>query len=332
MRTTDAETSQTAIVVIGRNEGARLGLALEAAMKCTKQLVYVDSASHDGSAELATSLGITTVRLDPNSLMSAAAARNAGLGEVRRRYPQCPYVQFVDGDCILAAGWIDQAIHFLDSHGRAAVACGRRYEADPGSSIYNRLIDEEWDTPVGIAASSGGDAMMRVSAFEQVGGFRPDLKAGEEPELAARLRAVGWEIWRLQGRMAEHDARILRFRQWWQRCTRGGYGYAEVWSETRSLPERVFGAQLRSCLFWALLMPMTVTVLALLLKEPSLLLLIIFAYALQIARIAVRRGRLNFRNIQTGAMLVLAKFPEVLGALSYFVGKPSNRVADYKAS
>lgn len=332
MMMTDAETSRTAVVVIGRNEGERLKRALEEAMRCTNQLVYVDSASNDGSADLAIGLGIVTVRLGPSGSLSAAAARNAGLSEVRRHFPQCAYVQFIDGDCILAPGWLVQAIRFLDNNPQAAVACGRRFEADPESSLYNRLIDEEWNTPIGPAASSGGDAMMRVSAFEQVGGFRPDLKAGEEPELAGRLRAAGWEIWRLDGPMTEHDARIFRFRQWWQRCTRGGYGYAQVWTETRALPERVFAAQLKSALSWAVLLPVAAACLAVLLKDARILLVIIAAYGLQTLRIAIRRDGLSFKNIESSAMVLLAKFPEALGALNYFFGKPANRLADYKAS
>ena len=36
--------------------------------------------------------------------------------------------------------------------------------------------------------------LVRVEAFEAVGGFRPELIAGEEPELCMRLREKGWKI------------------------------------------------------------------------------------------------------------------------------------------
>ncbi len=70
-----------------------------------------------------------------------------------------------DGDCILDSKWIDTAVSFLESNAEFAVACGRRREIDPETSIYNRLIDMEWDTPVGEAKACGGDALMRVKAF-----------------------------------------------------------------------------------------------------------------------------------------------------------------------
>jgi hypothetical protein len=46
--------------------------------------------------------------------------------------------------------------------------------AHPERSIYNRLCDIEWNTPVGAAKAVGGIAMMRVAALAAVGGFRED--------------------------------------------------------------------------------------------------------------------------------------------------------------
>lgn len=43
----------------------------------------------------------------------------------------------------------------------------------------------------------GGDMLIRAGAFRQVGGYRDDLIAGEEPELCVRLRSSGWRVWRL---------------------------------------------------------------------------------------------------------------------------------------
>ena len=318
-------------VVIGRNEGERLGQSLRTLRAVSNQIVYVDSGSTDGSVELARNLGVVAIELDDSAPHTAARGRNAGFREARERYPTCEYVQFIDGDCILEPGWLESATEFLDSNPKAAVACGRRIEAHPDESFYNRLIDEEWNTPVGRADYSGGDALVRASAFEQIGGFRPELKAGEEPEMTTRLRAEGWEIWRIDAPMTIHDARIHRFGQWWTRSIRGGYGYAEVWSTTGQLPRRVFDAQLRRAFFWALGLPLVVFVVALSLREPLLLLALPAIYFAQIVRIAARRG-LSLRSLQSASMILLAKLPESIGALSYFLGQKSNRLADYKST
>ena len=324
-------SQRVAFVVIGRNEGERLGQSLRTLRAVSDQVVYVDSGSTDGSVALARNLGAIAIELDDSAPHTAARGRNAGFREARERYPSCEYVQFIDGDCILEPGWLESATDFLDSNSKAAVACGRRIEAHPDESFYNRLIDEEWNTPIGRSDYSGGDALVRVSAFEQIGGFRPELKAGEEPEMTTRLRAAGWEIWRIDAPMTIHDARIHRFGQWWTRSVRGGYGYAEVWSTTGQLPRRVFDAQLRRAFFWTLGLPLVVMVVALIVREPLLLLALPAIYGAQILRIAVRRG-LSLRSAQSAAMILLAKLPESIGALSYFLGQKSNRLADYKSA
>lgn len=324
-------SGRVAFVVIGRNEGERLRPALEALLTQSRKVIYVDSASTDRSAELARKLGTITIVLGEDEPLSAALGRNTGFAEARRRFPECEFVQFIDGDCVIADAWIDKAVAFMDSAPRAAVACGRRTEAHPEASLYNRLIDEEWDTPVGRSLYSGGDSLVRVSAFEQVGGFRSELRAGEEPEMTTRLRTAGWEVWRLDAPMTTHDARMLRFDQWWQRSVRGGYGYAQVWTMTRRNPESVFGPQLRSAIFWALSLPLLVCLAAILLREPLVLLLLPTAWFAQIARIAARRG-FSPRAWLSAAMLLLAKLPETVGVLNYFRGQRADRLTDYKAT
>ena len=78
-------------------------------------------------------------------------------------------------------------------HSDVAVVCGRRRERHPSASIYNRLCDIEWDTPVGQTSACGGDSLVRAEAFEAVGGFRAQLMAGEEPEalLSAEVEDLG---------------------------------------------------------------------------------------------------------------------------------------------
>jgi hypothetical protein len=132
-------------------------------------------------------------------------------------------VQFIDGDCQLVSGWLDAATGFLEQHSDYAVACGRRRERFPEQSLYNRLCDVEWDTPIGDATACGGDALIRVKAFVEVDGYRDDLIAGEEPEMCFRMRQGRWKIYRLDVEMTWHDAAITQFGQWWRRCKRAGF-------------------------------------------------------------------------------------------------------------
>jgi glycosyltransferase involved in cell wall biosynthesis len=250
-----ASTTRIGLVAIGRNEGTRLRACLESARNAGLVMVYVDSGSTDGSGELARSLGAIVVDLDLSKPFTAARARNEGFAALLAQHPDLTYVQFVDGDCQLQPDWIATARAFLDTHPDYAVACGRRRERFPDATIYNQLCDLEWNTPVGDALSCGGDALIRVTAFQAVGGYNPTVIAGEEPEMCVRLRALGNRIRRLDAEMTLHDAAMTRFGQWWKRNVRAGHAFAEGFHRHGQPPERMWRKSVRSNYFWTILFP-----------------------------------------------------------------------------
>src|SRR5262249_41651645 len=158
--------------------------------------------------------GIVVVQLDAALPFTAARARNEGFAAAKQRWPSLRYIQFIDGDCELVPGWITTARAFIEQERNVAVVCGRRRELYPQRSTYNKLSDIEWNTPIGETLACGGDSLMRVDAFKQVAGLRPELIAGEEPDLCRRLRGVGWKVWRIDAEMTRHDAAMTEFRQW----------------------------------------------------------------------------------------------------------------------
>ena len=101
----------------------------------------------------------------------------------------------------MVEGWFEAALAAMDRDPQLAVVCGRRRERFRERSIYHRLCDLEWDTPVGEARACGGDALMRVTALQQAGGYNEAVIAGEEPELCVRLRQCGWKVWRIEAEM-----------------------------------------------------------------------------------------------------------------------------------
>jgi GT2 family glycosyltransferase len=302
-------------VAIGRNEGERLRRCLQSVLGRFPAIVYVDSGSTDGSAELARSLGAIVVALDMSRPFTAARARNAGFRRLREAAPGLFAVQFVDGDCEVREGWLERGVAFLQEHPEAAAVCGRNRERFPERSLYNRLCDMEWDTPVGETQACGGNVMIRAAAFEQAGGFNEDLIAGEEPELCLRMRRAGWRIWRLDIEMTLHDAAMTRFGQWWRRTQRAGYAFAEGSSLHGSGPERHWVRETRSATFWGIAVPLLTVALLILVGPAGALLLL--AYPLQVARLAARgSGRLRDRFLHA-SFLVLGKFAEALGQLRF---------------
>lgn len=219
------------VVVIGRNEGARLRRCLSVLRESSSSelpVVYVDSGSTDGSVEFARSVGAAVVELDLTTKFTAARARNAGFERLRQEVPSLRFVQFIDGDCELVSSWLSVATARLEADPELAVVCGRRRERHPEQTVFNRLCDLEWDTPVGEARACGGDALMRSNAFLRVGGFRETLIAGEEPELCFRLRQLGYKVERLDEEMTLHDAAMSKVSQWFQRTKRSGHAFAEM--------------------------------------------------------------------------------------------------------
>ncbi|BBT38412.1 glycosyltransferase family 2 protein [Pseudomonas putida] len=305
------------VVVIGRNEGSRLERCLASLAGAADQVVYVDSGSTDGSVQMAQARGIEVLALDMTQPFTAARARNEGFACLHRLMPSVRYVQFVDGDCEVVAGWLPAAQAFLDQHPEVAVVCGRRRERYPTRSIYNQLCDLEWDTPVGQAKACGGDALMRADAFVQVNGYRADLIAGEEPELCVRLRAQGWKVWRLDAEMTLHDAAITRFSQWWRRSLRGGYAFAEGAFLHGAAPERHWLRESRRAWVWGLGIPLATLLACTLFGWGGLLLLLV--YPLQVLRLMRRgRGSLQQNGLQAG-FLVLGKFPEMCGQVKFLL-------------
>lgn len=310
--------SEIGLVAIGRNEGDRLRRCLESVVGNVRQVVYVDSGSTDGSAEMARSLGAEVVNLDLSIPFTAARARNAGLARLVALHPDLAYVQFVDGDCEVVATWLAQAQQQLDSHPEWAVVCGRRRERFPDQTLYNKLCDLEWNTPLGETKACGGDALMRIAAVQQVGGYNPTLIAGEEPELCVRLRQQAWKIYRLDAEMTLHDAQMTQFGQWWTRSRRAGHAFAEGSSLHGQPPECHWVRETRSNWLWGLGIPGVAIALAWPTHGLSLLLLLGYGLmAYKIYRYMHSTGLPSNDSALYALFCVLGKFPNALGQLTF---------------
>lgn len=214
------------VVIIGRNEGQRLIKCIQSVQSAdwngySYELIYVDSNSGDGSVENAQKLGAIVATLDDPS-PSAGKARNLGW-----KMAKAPFVLFLDGDTQLHPNFVTQALNALQEPELCAVF-GRLKEVHPEKSIYIRVMDLDWVFPFGGALFFGGNVLVKRCAIAAVDGFDPTLKAGEEPEMCARIRADGWKIEHIDVPMATHDLAITTFKAYWLRAYRSGIAYAEV--------------------------------------------------------------------------------------------------------
>jgi len=216
------------VVVIGRNEGQRLARCLESIRLIrgfdgeSIEMIYVDSASQDGSTEVAATSGAEVIVVHAER-PTAALGRNAGW-----RIAKAEFILFLDGDTILHPDFVKAALEPMSQDVSIAAVWGHRREIHPVASIYNRILDLDWVYAPGIAEFCGGDVLIRRRALDEVGGYDSELIAGEEPEMCRRMRACGYRILHIDHPMTGHDLQMTRFSQYWKRATRAGHAFAEI--------------------------------------------------------------------------------------------------------
>ncbi len=323
------------VVLIGRNEGERLISSLDSVVDGSRPVIYVDSGSTDGSCAAARERGAEVVELDLSIPFTAARARNAGFKQLRQHHPQVGYVQFIDGDCEVMAGWIDAAAQTLEQNPDAVAVCGYRRERYPERSVYNRICDVEWQMgSLGEVTQFGGDVMIRAQALEAVGGYNDSVIAAEDDEVAVRLRQAGGKIIRIDSVSTLHDADIHQISQWWKRAVRCGYGFSQVSYLHGAPPERKFVRDVQRTVLWGLGLP----VLALILGLPThgLSLLLLARYPLSAVKITVgtqKQGYSQAESIAWGISCAASAFPNVLGVIKFHLDRLQNKqhqIIEYK--
>jgi glycosyltransferase involved in cell wall biosynthesis len=91
------------------------------------------------------------------------------------------------------------------------------------------------------------NVLCRRAAFEQVGGFREELRAAEDADLAYRLKAAGWEVERREQAAVVHRSRTSLRRFLAQQLLHGAGG---AWLD-RHYPGSVPGARRPGLVWWA---------------------------------------------------------------------------------
>lgn len=154
--------------------------------------IVIDDGSTDDTADIVERVGDSRVRLVRQRNAGVSAARNRGLQDATG-----DAILFLDADDWLAPDALDRMVHRLAETGADAVYgpfCfmtedgGTRVSTKAGpfphGDIIERLLSEN-------LFANGGHVLLRRSAADRVGGFRSDLKFGEDWEYWCRLAASG---------------------------------------------------------------------------------------------------------------------------------------------
>ncbi len=310
------------IVVIGRNEGKRLRASLSSIASHRGPLVYVDSASEDGSRELALSMGVQVLSVDA---VSPGFARNRGASYLLEQQPGIRFFQFLDGDTCLAEGWIEEAFDFLNSNPDIGIVVGRLVEEDPDLNLYTKASSFEWDGPSGDIDYCGGNMAVRKDVFDQLHGFDPDLKAGEDPEFCTRIRQAGWRIHRLPFLMGVHETKVSSFADFWKRCERTGASFQKLsWAYRNNSEERLFFRENLSNWFYGGILPCIAVILILLGQSWAWALFLIYPLLFLRIYFKIAFDRPPGYVASYALLCVLSKFPGFTGALKYLLSSIKN--------
>ncbi|MGE5277834.1 MAG: glycosyltransferase family 2 protein [Acidobacteriota bacterium] len=230
--------TDVSIVLVTHDSAEDLPVSLAAARAqrgVEVETIVVDTASRDGSADLARRIAPEAKMLALPENVGFSAAMNAGIEVSRGRYvlslnPDCrlepdfsavlaarldgrPDVGSASGRILRAEGLDLEPTSHLDSAGIVFRASGRHFDRGSEEEAAGRyLVEEE------IAGTTGAAGFYRRAALESAkistGYFDADFFLyREDADLAWRLRHLGWRCLYVPGAVAYHRRRNLPSRR-----------------------------------------------------------------------------------------------------------------------
>ncbi len=193
-----AEPPFLSIIIPARNAGAHLGRCLDALLAssyASREIIVVDDASTDDTAEIARARGVT-VRERPRRA-GPGAARNEGALRARGEI-----LFFVDADVLVTEGTVAQVADRFREDPHLDALFGS-YDDSPSEkgffSQYKNLSHHYVHQRSGEEAATfwAGCGAVRKEAFERAGGFDPKRYPApsiEDIELGCRMKEMGCRI------------------------------------------------------------------------------------------------------------------------------------------
>ena len=202
------------LVVITRHRRRELLRTLRAleTLPESPPIEVVDNASCDGTAE-AVARAHPEVGLIRARTNLGAVGRNIGVEAL-----PTPYVAFCDDDSWWEPGSLARAAELLDAHPSLGAVTARLLVEPSGQEDpllpelrHSPLPRPDWLPGPALLGILAGASVLRVSAFQEVGGFSERLwLGGEEELLALDLASFGWWMCWDEQMVAHHQASQVR--------------------------------------------------------------------------------------------------------------------------
>lgn len=199
------------LIIPAHNEEAHIGACLDSVFKYAQgkfdEVIVVDNASTDKTAEVARSKGARVVFEGRKGLTHA---RQKGLESVSNEY-----VAYIDADCRLTPKWFSTVEYHLAKHPNAISLTGPVWYFDGPRPLRVVIWILEWITiPLACWIAGygviGGNFVVRRDALIAIGGFDPGIAFyGEDTDIARRLAKHGYVLLRMDLVVATSMRRFL---------------------------------------------------------------------------------------------------------------------------
>src|SRR6059058_5104230 len=177
----------TSFIIPAHNEELELAATVDAiraaASHATQryEIIVIDDASTDGTAEIASRAGAKVIRINRRQI---AASRNAG-----GRAAQGEYLFFVDADTRINRVHVTQGLAVLEAGYAGGSA---RVALDGFIPIWGRVLLRAFGALYfGLNLGAGAFLFTTRRNFEAIGGFDEQYFAGEEVYFSLALRKLG---------------------------------------------------------------------------------------------------------------------------------------------
>src|SRR5213596_1519820 len=177
----------TSFIIPAHNEDLELAATLDAIRAAAShsaqryEIIVIDDASTDGTAEIASRAGARVIRINRQQI---AASRNAG-----GRAAQGEYLFFVDADTRINRVHVTQGLAVLEAGYAGGSA---RVALDGFIPIWGRVLLRAFGALYfGLNLGAGAFLFTTRRNFEAIGGFDEQYFAGEEVYFSLALRKLG---------------------------------------------------------------------------------------------------------------------------------------------
>ncbi len=245
------------IIVPVYNRAEQIGECLESLLRLNyppdrRQIIVVDDASTDGTADVARSCGEEIKVVVQEKNLGQSAARNAGMNVA-----EGDIIAFIDSDCIAERNWLFELTPYFQDPRVALV--GGFVDSYFSESRLDRYEEARSPLNMGnhmcICNSPDSDfyvptcnMLVRKNSCLQAGGLDESLHVGEDVDLCWRLRKLGHRLLYVPEGHVSHKHRN---RFWPAFKRRFDYGTSEpVLYATHKEVKKRFPCRLSSLLFF----------------------------------------------------------------------------------